>query len=302
MLYPLVLLGGALAVGAGALFVRLGLEAGMTPLQLALWRLILASVLLGAWGGARRPAQRHPLSSPDKGRLVLAGVCLALHFVTWMTSLEYVSVARSTLLVTITPVFAGLLGLVVPSLRPTREFWIGLAIAALGVFFVTSTRTQGPKGAGSFWIGDGMAILGALLILPYLLLSQNVQRAHGTARTVTWIYSAAALCLCLVAVFVGQAALPPTPIAWLAVGGMALFPQLVGHTLFNWSLRHFSAGQVACAALLEPVFAGVLAWILLAERISSLQILGGAILLVGVAITLRKKGDAPLESSPGGGG
>lgn len=294
MLYSLALLGGALAVGAGALFVRAGLEVGMTPLQLAMWRLTIASVLLGGWSLTRRGTSTS-LGRADKARLVLGGLCLALHFITWMTSLEYVSVARSTLLVSTTPVFAGLLGLVVPALRPSREFWIGLAVAAVGTVLVTSTATSGPKGSGAFWLGDGMAIAGALAILPYMLLSQRVQEQHGTAKTVTWIYSSAAVCLWIAAAFTGQAMVPSVPKAWLAVGGMAVVPQLVGHTLFNWSLRHFSAGQVATAALLEPVCAGILAWLLFSERITTVQAIGGAILLAGVAITLRK---TPIKPEP----
>ncbi|AIE85262.1 DMT family transporter [Fimbriimonas ginsengisoli] len=287
MLYPLVLIGGVLAVGAGALFVRIGLEAGMTPLQLSLWRLTLASLLLGIWAVFYQP-DSPGLNAKDRARLTLAGICLAFHFVTWMTSLEYISVARSTLLVSITPVFAGILGLFVPAMRPTKSFWIGLAIAAFGVVLVTKPATHGPMGHGSFWVGDGMAIAGALLILPYLLLSQRVQEEHGTARTVTWIYSSAAVCLWIVALSVGQQTVPSNPSMWLAVGGMALFPQLVGHTVFNWSLRHFTAGQVASATLLEPVFAAILAWIFLAERIDAPSALGGAILLAGVLVTLKK--------------
>lgn len=304
MRHYLLLMGGILAVGASGLLVRLGLDGGMSALLLALWRLSLASGVLLAWRIMQRFRQTPPSVTPEpalppheRARLVVAGACLALHFVTWFASLNYVPIARSTLLVTTSPLWAGLLGLWIPGLRVGRGFWLGLLIAAPGIFLVT---TQGVSQShftlpvnGAAWQGDVLAMVGGLLIVPYLLLVQRAQTTFGTLRTVTWAYSSAAMCLWLLVLMQGSLRFPPTDRVWFSVVGMALVPQLLGHTALNRSLRHFSAGQVSTATLLEPVFAGVLAWLLLKESVTVGQMAGAALLLLGVACALRAKRALP---------
>ncbi len=300
MRHYLLLMGGILAVGASGLLARLGLDGGMSALLLALWRLTIASGALLAWRVMRTlrhtPKSIAPepaLPHVEQARLMVAGACLALHFVTWFASLNYVPIARSTLLVTTSPLWAGVLGLWIPGLRVGRGFWLGLLIAAPGIFLVT---TQGvahsqlslPAG-GAAWQGDALAMTGGLLIVPYLLLVQRAQNTFGTLRAVTWAYSSAALCLWLIVLIQGSLRLPLTGRVWFSVIGMALVPQLLGHTALNRSLRHFSAGQVSTATLLEPVFAGVLAWLLLKEAVTIGQMAGAALLLFGVACALRAK-------------
>jgi len=289
MAQTLVLILGVCAVGLGGIFARFGLDAGTSALTLAVWRLTIAAGLLGIWR-ARRVTGGVSLERRDHIRLLLAGLALALHFLTWLTSLQYVSVARSTLLVSTTPVWAGLLGLFVPIMRPTKWFWWGLGASAIGVWLVTS-QSGTPVAhvyAKPEWFGDLLAALGAICLLPYLLLSQKVQEKAGTEVTVTWIYGWAALFLWMIAAPTGQAVLPGNWVGWGAAAGMAVLPQLVGHTVFNWSLKHFTAAQVSTATLLEPVFAGAFAWVLFSERLTAPQGAGAVVLLFGVALALRK--------------
>lgn len=303
MTQTLILILGVCAVGLGGIFARYGLDAGTSALTLAVWRLTIAAALLGAWRLNRRDSGAR-FGRADHVRLAFAGLALALHFLTWLTSLQYISVARSTLLVSTTPVWAGLLGFFVPSMRPSKWFWFGLAASSVGVWLVTTqggTTLQHPY-AKPEWIGDLTAGLGAICLLPYLLLSQRVQQQFGTEATVRWIYGWAAVCLWIIALPTGQAVMPLNTTGWMAAGGMAVLPQLVGHTIFNWSMRHFSAGQVSAATLLEPVFAGAFAWGLFGERLTIWQGLGAGVLLFGVSLALRKEqgfsgGDAAAPES-----
>lgn len=298
-----LLMGGIVAVGASGLLARMGLEGGLDALQLALWRLTLAGSVLIAWqwisrGRADPDGQTDsPVAASmpprEQLRLMLAGACLAFHFVTWFASLQYVPIARSTLMVTTSPLWAGLIGLFVPGLRVGRGFWPGLAVAAPGIFLVT---TQGASsshfafaGRDAAWQGDLLAATGGLLVVPYLLLVQRAQLAFGTLRAVTWAYGSAAACLWLIALPQREGRLPPTPAAWASVLSMALVPQLLGHTALNRSLRHFSAAQVSAATLLEPVIAAFLAWLLLRESVSIGQMAGAALLLCGVWFALRAR-------------
>ncbi len=288
MLYPAILIAGVIAVGSAGLMARYGLEAGLTAVQLSMWRMTTAAALLGIWTLLRQ-AKTNPLTRPQMFRLIGSGVCIGIHFAMWFLSLEYLHVARSTLMVSTTPLWAGLLGFFIPALRPTKRFWTGLALALVGLFLVTTMDTPAGHLKHPDWHGDLAATIGALIFVPYLLLSQKAQTEVPTQQAVAWIYSAAAVTLWLMALVTGQGTVPSSLPAWGSVLGMAVIAQLGGHTVFNWALKHFSAGQVGSALLLEPVFAAVLAWVLLNERLEPLQELGGILLLIGVAVTLSKR-------------
>jgi len=291
-----VLLVAQLAIGSAALMARAGLAHGLSALSLAAWRLTLASLfVVGLLRLRPRPAiSSLPLTRRDQWRLVAAGVCLALHFLAWFASLLYVPIARSTLLVATTPLWSGLADTLLLRRRPPGTFWAGLTLAAVGVWGVTmgGVAVRSMFFSGPPLLGDALALSGALAMAAYYLLVQEVQDRHGTGRIVAWTYMTAALSLWPGALLLGGRAgfLPGNGTAWAAVLGMALAPQLIGHTALNWSLTCFSAGAVAAATLLEPIFAGALAWLFYGEPLTFTQGIGAAILLLGVTLTLRGSG------------
>jgi len=222
--------------------------------------------------------------------LVAAGVALAIHFWAWFVSLQYISVARSTLLVSTTPLWAGLGMWALTRRSPSRAFWIGLAVSGVGAWLVTAHNgAQPPLQEAGATVGDGAAILGAIGIAVYFLLVAPHQGPLGTWRVVAWTYPSAAAATWSALLLTGSTgnAMPLSLNAWAAIAALALVPQLIGHTALNWSLKHFTAGAVGAATLLEPVFAGWLAWLILDETPTLNQIVGAAILLAGVALALR---------------
>lgn len=288
----LVLVIGICGVASAALFARYGLAAGESAADLSAWRLTIAALALILWSAPNWRRFGLP-SSGDIPRLAFAGFFLALHFATWIASLQYISVARSTLLVATAPLWAGIAGLFIPRLRPKKAFWLGLAVALAGtaLFVNPQSAIHDPQSS----IGELLAVAGAICIVPYLLLSQDAQTKIGTLRTITWIYSSAAASLLLYLLATASFSIPNSRQAWIAILGMAGFAQLVGHSSLNWCLKHFSAAEVATATLLEPVFAAALAWLILAEGITPLQAVGGAILLAGVAVSLRAEPQPAAE-------
>lgn len=280
----MVLLLSQAAVGSAALLARIGLDSGVTPLALAAWRLTLASAALLGLAALRRVGpQRHPVDPPAAAALLMAGACLGLHFAAWIASLQYVSVARSTLLVSTTPIWAAVGGAVFLRQRPSAGFWIGLLLALPGAWLITAPGGAPSRDAAR---GAALAVLGAAAIAAYLLLVTGPQLRLGTRRTVTWTYSAAAAALWL-AVAVQRSALhAPSARGWLSIVGMAAVPQLVGHTAINWCLTVLPAAVVAQATLLDPVFASLLAWWILGEPLTPRQGAGALLLLAGVSLAL----------------
>jgi drug/metabolite transporter (DMT)-like permease len=140
-----------------------------------------------------------------------------------------------------------------------------------------------------------MATLGAVCIGIYFVATSAYQERLGTLRVVAWTYPSAACAVWVgLAVSGGERGMRPVGVEpWLAVAALAIVPQLVGHTALNWSLKHFSAGAVGAATLLEPVFAGALAWALLGESLTPVQLLGAVVLLTGVGWALATGRRAP---------
>lgn len=292
-----VLILSQLAVASAAILARVGLSAGLPVLPMTAWRMTVASCVLLPFlqipVGARRRVGH--LSPQVIVRLIAAGCALGGHFWAWFASLERVPVARSTLLVSTTPIWAVLGVWALTRRAPLPRFWMGLVLALMGGWLLTGGATHSigfrPMAGGSPLVGDALATLGAVLIAIYFLATADLQRSLGTWRVVAWTYTSAAAALWLAAALTGSGGVvwPPSSRAWVAVVSLALVPQLMGHTMLNWSLRHFTAATVATTTLLEPVFAGVIAWWLFGERLGAMQLAGGVVLLIGVGTVLMNR-------------
>ena len=294
------LFGAQLAIGSAAILARYGLQDGLGPVSLSAWRLALAAGVVAVFAGLRNQKLEHThgIRRQDYALLILCGFLLGVHFVTWFASLQRIPVARSTLLVTTSPVFSGLIAVLFLKQRIPARFWIGLVVAGVGVIMVTLLgRDSGMGLAGAGWSGDLLALAGAASIALYLLIAQELIPRVGSTRLVAWTYSAAAITLWPAALLMESRQLVPRGIhGWGSIIGMALIPQLLGHTALNWSLKHFSAAVVGAATLLEPVFAALLAWQLFHETLTPAQAAGALILLIGVAIAIRKTAEKQILS------
>lgn len=279
----LLLIAVALVSSAGLFAHRALAEA--TPLALAAWRLGLAALFFSLW---ERVTGRTPLPRvPGVAiRLWLAGICLALHFLVWFASLQTATVARATLLVCTTPLWT----MAGSALLKRRRFVLldgaAVLLAAVGLWLVTGTGSVGH----GLVRGDLLALLGGALFACYLLLMEGMHIHVPARRQVTATYTAAAMVL-WVAMLIAQPGLPRlhySPGVWKAILGMAIGPQILGHTLLNASLRHFTSSAVAFAILLEPPLTAWLAWLLFGQSVTPIQGIGGALTLLALACALRK--------------
>ncbi len=285
---PYALLGGAqLAVGAAAIFARYALT-GAGPLAVSASRLAIAAAVLLVVAAVRGERTR-PLPS-QAARLALAGVALAVHFAGWIASLEYTTVAVSTLLVATVPIWTALYDGVVHKRSPSpRTLW-AFAGGAAGLVLVVGFNATAPPIPGRPLLGAALALAGSLAMAVYLLLVRDVRGSLGTRTIVTRTYTWAAIVLIAAAALARQPAPALTDIpAWGGILGMALVSQLLGHTALNAALRWFSPSGVAFSTLIEPVSAAVLAFFIFGERLASLAIAGGIVLLVAIGVVLREE-------------
>jgi drug/metabolite transporter (DMT)-like permease len=298
------LAGAQIAVGAAAIFARFALS-GAPPLAVSAWRLVIASVVLLGIAAIKSPRLRSaPLEvrqahhDERRGRMILigAGIALAVHFATWIASLDYTSVAVSTLLVATTPIWTALYDSVVHKRHLSLVAWAAFAGGAAGVALVVGFNATRAPIAGHEILGDGLALAGAIAIGAYFILIREVRDAYGTRDIVTRTYSYAALALIVASLAAGQ--LPP-PIAdakaWGGILAMAFISQLLGHTGMNAALRWFSPSAVGMSTLLEPIIAAVLALLIFGEQLAQLALLGGVLVLCAIGVFLRE--ESPSTSS-----
>lgn len=280
----LLLLLAVFLVSTAGLFAHRALVEA-TPLAVAAWRLGLASLFFLGLSSFRQAGQPpFPSSRAVRVRLVLAGLCLAVHFVTWFAALDRTPVARATLLVCTTPLWATLGSLALGRRRVSALYWLALAVAGYGMWLVTHSSTQAATPATL--AGDLLALLGGLLFAVYLLCVEGLHETVSSQRQVTVAYSVAAVVLWALLLGTGGVRLGYSPGVWRAMLGMTLGPQIFGHTLLNWSLRHYPSSTVAFSILLEPILAAVMAWWLLHQALTPIQMLGGLLVLVALALVI----------------
>lgn len=272
-------------MGAAAIFARYALG-GAGPLAVAALRLSLAgAVLLGI--GAVFRTREAPISRAQRTILLVAGVALAAHFATWIASLEYTTVAVSTLLVSTSPLWTTLYDAVARGRRFPLVVPLAFISGIAGLALVTSSNRSLPPHPGHAVLGAALALAGSAAFAVYLLLVRDVRADLSTRAIVTTTYTTAAIVMVIAALIAHQT--PPglhNYGAWGGILAMALVSQLLGHTGINAALRWFSPTAVSFSTLLEPVIAAVLALALFGETLSAAAIAGGVVLLGSIGTIL----------------
>jgi len=273
---------GILSVSCGSLFIRL---ASAPVLAAAAYRVLLATVLFVPFVASGRARELRDLARSDWTSIVLAGLALASHFALWIASLAYTSVASSVVLVDTTPFFIGLASHWLFGRPCGRSFWIGLAIAFSGCLVVFHGDWQGAPGSST---GNALALGGALAMAVYFTAGGKARRRLSLLAFVWPVYGIAAAALVLAAVISRTPLRGFSAATWLYLFLLALIPQCVGHTSYNWALRWLSPAKVALISLAEPVGATLLAYLFLDEPLTASKVAGGGIILLGIYVATRR--------------
>ena len=284
-----VLFLGVVGVSTAAIFIRLCLEtAGESGLGFSLLiaasRLTIASLILLPF---IRKTSKVSVSKKAYLYAIAAGITLAFHFATWITSLSFTSIAASTTIVTTNPIWVTILSWLWLKETPTRLTILGIAVALVGGFCIAIGDAGSLYGGSNPLLGDGLALLGAFAVSFYLLLGKQAQASGLSLGNYSAIaYTSAALFLLPFPFFFGLSYWGYPPQVYLYLLGMAIFSQVLGHTSFNWAVRFISPTFVTLAILFEPVSASVLGFFIFGEVPSFLVLIGAIILLIGSAIVI----------------
>ena len=269
---------GVLAVSAAAIFIRL---AEAPALAVAFWRCALGSAILLLPALVRR--ERFP-TGKTLYVAVASGVALGTHFGFWITSLDYTSVAASVVLVSTQPVFVAILAYLFFGERTSPLSFAGILVALAGTAVIAG---DGSVGSAAIF-GNALALVGAITVAVYVLIGRFSRRGGvGVLPYSIVVYSAAALTLLAAALLSGVQLWDFSAETWFWLWAITLGPQIMGHTVFNWTLRYVEASVVSGTILAEPVASAFLAWLILSEKPGLPTILGGVVVLVGLFMLLR---------------
>ena len=279
-LYPRMAL-GIVAVSFGAIFVRFASDA--SPLAISAWRLSIAAIILIpiAW-------MRKTRSLTPKMTLwcLASGAALALHFILWISSLSYTSVASSVLFVSTHPLFVGLGSYLLLREHPTCSLLIGASVALLGGALIGFGDLQL---AGTAVRGDLLAVGGGLMAAIYFMIGRHVRQTVTATEYAAVTYGTAAI---LVLAICGFTRTPVFGFSGATFGYLlllGLIPQLLGHSTFNWVLKHLPASHVSLLILGEPIGSGILALLFFREIPNGLNLVGATLILGGIYLSLRNK-------------
>ena len=296
-LLPLALVAAIAAVSTASIFIRFA-QADAPSLVIAALRLTFATLLLAPLALSRHRDELQTLTRKEITLAVFSGLFLTAHFATWITSLEYTTVASSAVFVSTGPLWVALLSPFLLNERLSRASLFGLALALIGGTVVglsdacvLQNGIQCPELGqvlqGQVMWGNFLALAGAWAVTGYLILGRKLRAKMSLVTYIFLVYGIAALGLIVVMFAAGQSPLGYPLQAYVWIFLLALIPQIIGHSTFNWALGYLPAAFVAVTTLGEPVGSAVLAFFILQETPSPVMILGGALILFGIYLASR---------------
>ncbi len=286
------LIAGAMGIAFSPIFVRLSdLGAPVT----AFWRPALAIPVLLLWVAFHNngPApKRMPATRGDVALLVLSGFMFAGDLFFWHWSVQYTSVANSTLLANFAPIFVTLGSWLLFKERFTPTFLAALGLGIGGaVVLMGDSLTIGVDNL----LGDALALVTALFYGGYIIVVGRLRARFSTAVIMCWSSIVTSAFLLPMALLYDGPMITLTLFGWAMLLGLGLVSHAGGQSLIAYALAHLPAAFSSLSLLVQPVASAVLAWIILGESIGAWQVVGGAIVMTGILLARRTMPASPRQ-------
>ncbi|HKP85982.1 MAG TPA: DMT family transporter [Blastocatellia bacterium] len=269
-----------LALASSSIFIA-KLER-VPALVIAFYRMALAAAFLTP---AAITLKRRELSSfgrRDLALLALGGFFLAVHFGAWITSLKYIPIATSVVLVNSHPLFVVIASYFFLGEKPVARGLAGTAMGLAGMAVISKDALSDLQLAIK---GDGLAIVGALAVVGYFIVGRKARARISLLGYATPLYAVCSAFLLVMVLATRSPLYPYTATEWVYFVALAIVPTILGHTVFNWALKHVRPSTISLAFLCEPVVASVLAFFVLGQRPTVATLIGGALIMAGIYLT-----------------
>lgn len=297
LILPFALFIAILAVSTASILIRFA-QTNAPSLVIAALRLTFASLALAPIALTRHRAELRALTRRELLLGMLSGLFLAIHFATWISSLEYTTVASSVVFVSTGPLWVAILSPFFLREPLTRPVFIGMSLAlAGGVVVALSDACSWNNGIvcpsfnqimhGRMLFGNFLALVGAWMVAGYLMIGRKLRAKMSLMPYVFLVYGMASVCLLIIAFIAGESLFDYHWLTYVWILLLALVPQLIGHSTYNWALAYLSAAFVAVMTLGEPIGSSILAYFILQETPTITVIAGGVLILIGIYLSTR---------------
>ena len=300
ILLPIAILVAILAVSTASIFIRFAQGDGTPSLVIAALRLTFATLILAPIALSKHRDELKRFTRTEILSGFFSGIFLALHFATWISSLEYTSVASSVVFVSTGPLWVALLSPLLLKENLARTAIIGLGLSIVGGTIIglsdaciwdsgLSCPALGDVLQGRAMLGNFLALAGAWTVTGYLIIGRKLRASISLIPYIFMVYGFAAVIL-IVIMFAGGNSpfgFAPNTYGWIFL--LAAIPQLIGHSTFNWALKYLPAALVAVTTLGEPIGSAILAFFILNEMPSMATLAGGVFILTGIYLASRNK-------------
>ncbi len=294
---PFALFIAILAVSTASIFIRFA-QSDAPSLVIAALRLTLASLALAPVALTRHRVELQRLTRRELLLGLLSGLLLAIHFATWISSLEYTTVASSVIFVSTGPLWVALLSPFFLREPLTRPVLTGMSLALVGGIVIALADACSWHNElvcpslnqilhGRMLLGNFLALVGAWMVAGYLMIGRKLRAKISLMPYIFLVYGMAAVCLLIIVFIARESLIGYHWITYIWILLLALVPQLIGHSTYNWALAYLSAAFVAVMTLGEPIGSSILAYFILQETPTIAVIAGGALILMGIYLSTR---------------
>lgn len=254
-------------------------------LAIAFWRNALGTLAVAPFAASKGRGELSSLDRDGRRTLVFAGLMLATHFATWCTALKMTSVAAATAMVSMQVVFVVVVDRIRGQVAPRRVV-AGILVAVVGVLVITGVDFSLSARALT---GDLLALVGGLTAALYVIAGSKVREQLSTSAYTVACYGICAAALAI-ACLIGQVEMVSfSTNTWLAIIGVTICAQLLGHSVINHLLAVMSPGLISLLLLLEVPGAALLAGIFLDQTPPFGVYVGLGLILAGLVVVVSRR-------------
>lgn len=275
----LVLCLGVLGVSFSAIFVKFS---NAPSLIIATYRLMWTTLILVPISLKKSLPELKSLKKKELLLALAAGILFAFHFIFWFESLKHTTIASSTVLVDTDVIFAALGYCLIMHGTIPKKGVLAIIITVIGG---AVTALAGGLGDGASLYGNMLALIAAVLIAGYTLIGKFMRQKNISTTAFTLISYPTCFITLLIIDFITGTPVTGYGVREVLIGlALAVFCNLLGHSLVSWTLKYLTPGFVSAVKLCEPIFATILGIFLFKEIPNMIQIIGAVIIILGVCI------------------
>jgi len=292
VLFPFIVIIGLIAVSTASILIRFAQQEAPS-FVIASLRMVIATLMISPIAIGNYANEIVSINRKDLFLIIMAGFFLALHFATWVTSLEYTSIGSSVVLVSTGPLWVAIISALWLREDYNNFTFLGIFVAIIGVVIITLNDScfyneliicsdNLTRFDSKLVLGDILALIGAVSVAGYFLIGRVLRPKINLIPYIFLVYGSASIFLILLLIISKESILGFSNTTYLWIFLLALFPQLIGHSIYNWSLKHISATLASMVTLGEPIGTTILAILIFKEFPGLLKVIGMLMILAGI--------------------